>query len=142
MLEPMKPNLTEAGRESLPAHVFNHSSLGILLAHLDGLILHANDAFLFLVDRDRDEVVGHTIGPSWSRSQPSPTPRSRTRPVPSGIGTCTSAPRPSPCWAIRPSNGRPTPSCGSGPCTRMTAIGSSRTIGHRSRPARSPLSTA
>jgi len=62
MLEPMKPKLTEAGRESLPAHVFNHSSLGILLAHLDGLILDANDAFLFLVDRDREEVVGHAIG--------------------------------------------------------------------------------
>jgi len=62
MFEPMKPKLTESGTESLPARVFNHSSLGILLAHLDGLILDANDAFLFLVDRDRDEVVGHTIG--------------------------------------------------------------------------------
>src|SRR5206468_10974013 len=41
---------------------FDQSSLGILLAHLDGLILEANDAFLFLVDRGRDEVVGHTIG--------------------------------------------------------------------------------
>jgi len=62
MFEPMKPKLTESGTESLPARVFNHSSLGILLAHLDGLILDANDAFLYLVDRDRDEVVGHTIG--------------------------------------------------------------------------------
>jgi PAS domain S-box-containing protein len=62
MLEQMKPKLTEPGREDLPTHVFNHSSLGILLAHLDGMILEANDAFLFLVDRDRDEVVGHTIG--------------------------------------------------------------------------------
>ncbi|HVH54426.1 MAG TPA: PAS domain-containing protein, partial [Actinomycetota bacterium] len=58
----MRPKLTEPRREDLPAHVFNHSSLGILLAHLDGLILDANDAFLFLVDRDREEVVGHTIG--------------------------------------------------------------------------------
>jgi PAS domain S-box-containing protein len=62
MLEPMKPKLTELGSESLAARVFNRSSLGILLAHLDGMILDANDAFLFLVDRDRDEVVGHTIG--------------------------------------------------------------------------------
>jgi PAS domain S-box-containing protein len=62
MLDSMKPELTVPGREGLPARVFNHSSLGILLAHLDGLILEANDAFLFLVDRDRDEVVGHTIG--------------------------------------------------------------------------------
>jgi len=61
MLEPMKAKLTVPGR-SLPARVFDQSSLGILLAHLDGLILEANDAFLFLVDRGRDEVVGHTIG--------------------------------------------------------------------------------
>ena len=61
MLEPMKAKLTVTGR-SLPARVFDQSSLGILLAHLDGLILEANDAFLFLVDRGRDEVVGHTIG--------------------------------------------------------------------------------
>jgi PAS domain S-box-containing protein len=61
MLEPMKPELTAPGREGLAARVFHHSSLGILLAHLDGPILEANDAFLFLVDRDRDEVVGHTI---------------------------------------------------------------------------------
>jgi len=61
MLEPMKPKLTAPGREDLAARVFHHSSLGILLANIDGLILEANDAFLFLVDRDRDEVVGHTI---------------------------------------------------------------------------------
>jgi len=61
MLEPMKPKLTAPGREGLAARVFHHSSLGILLANIDGLILEANDAFLFLVDRDRDEVVGHTI---------------------------------------------------------------------------------
>jgi len=61
MLEPMKAKLTVPGR-SLPARGFDQSSLGILLAHLDGLILEANDAFLFLVDRGRDEVVGHTIG--------------------------------------------------------------------------------
>jgi PAS domain S-box-containing protein len=58
----MKPKLTEPGSADLSARVFSHSSLGILLAHLDGLILDANDAFLFLVDRDRGEVVGHTIG--------------------------------------------------------------------------------
>ena len=62
MFEPMKPKLTEPRREDLPARVFNRSSLGILLAHLDGMILEANDTFLFLVDRHRDEVVGHTIG--------------------------------------------------------------------------------
>jgi PAS domain S-box-containing protein len=62
MLDPMKPELTESTSQSLAARVFNRSSLGILLAHLDGMILDANDAFLFLVDRDRDEVVGHTIG--------------------------------------------------------------------------------
>src|SRR6266545_781212 len=62
MLEPMIPKLTEPGSEGLAARVFNRSSLGILLAHLDGVILDANDAFLFLVDRDRDDVVGHTIG--------------------------------------------------------------------------------
>jgi PAS domain S-box-containing protein len=61
MLDPMKPELTESASQSLAARVFNRSSLGILLAHLDGMILDANDAFLFLVDRDRDEVVGHTI---------------------------------------------------------------------------------
>src|SRR5207247_1861069 len=61
MLEPMKAKLTVPGR-SLPARVFDQSSLGILLAHLDGLVLEANDAVLFLVDRGRDEVVGHTIG--------------------------------------------------------------------------------
>jgi PAS domain S-box-containing protein len=62
MFEPMRPKLTEPRREDLPARVFNRSSLGILLAHLDGMILEANDTFLFLVDRHRDEVVGHTIG--------------------------------------------------------------------------------
>lgn len=61
MLDPMKPKLTAPGREGLAARVFHHSSLGILLARLDGPILEANDAFLFLVDRDQDEVVGHTI---------------------------------------------------------------------------------
>jgi len=62
MLEPMIPKLTESESEGLAARVFNRSSLGILLAHLDGMILDANDAFLFLVDRDREDVVGHTIG--------------------------------------------------------------------------------
>jgi PAS domain S-box-containing protein len=61
MLEPMIPKLTEPESEGLAARVFNLSSLGILLAQLDGMILDANDAFLFLVDRDRDDVVGHTI---------------------------------------------------------------------------------
>jgi PAS domain S-box-containing protein len=61
MLDSMKAKLTEPASQSLAARVFNRSSLGILLAHLDGMILDANDAFLFLVDRDRDEVVGHTI---------------------------------------------------------------------------------
>ena len=60
MLEPMIPKLTEPESEGLAARVFNLSSLGILLAQLDGMILDANDAFLFLVDRDRDDVVGHT----------------------------------------------------------------------------------
>jgi two-component system, sensor histidine kinase and response regulator len=61
MFEPMKPKLTEPASQSLAARVFDLSSLGILLAHLDGPILAANDAFLFLMGRDRDEVVGHTI---------------------------------------------------------------------------------
>ncbi|HEY6678021.1 MAG TPA: PAS domain-containing protein [Actinomycetota bacterium] len=56
----MIPKLTEPESEGLAARVFNLSSLGILLAQLDGMILDANDAFLFLVDRDRDDVVGHT----------------------------------------------------------------------------------
>jgi PAS domain S-box-containing protein len=62
MLEPMIPKLTEHESEGLAARVFNRSSLGILLADLDGMILDANDAFLFLVDRNREDVVGHTIG--------------------------------------------------------------------------------
>ena len=61
MLEPMIPKLTEPESEGLVARVFNRSSLGILLAQLDGMILDANDAFLYLVDRHRDDVVGHTI---------------------------------------------------------------------------------
>jgi PAS domain S-box-containing protein len=61
MLEAMKSELTAPGREGLLARVFHHSAQGILLARLDGVVLEANDAFLFLVARDRDEVVGRTI---------------------------------------------------------------------------------
>lgn len=57
----MESRLTAPGREDLLAQIFHHSSQGILLARLDGRIAEANDAFLFLVGRDRDDVVGQTV---------------------------------------------------------------------------------
>ena len=57
----MESRLTAPGREDLLAQIFHHSSEGILLARLDGRIADANDAFLFLVGRDRDDVVGRTV---------------------------------------------------------------------------------
>ena len=53
--------MTAPGRVDLLAQIFHHSSHGILLARLDGRIAEANDAFLFLVGRDRDDVVGQTV---------------------------------------------------------------------------------
>jgi two-component system, sensor histidine kinase and response regulator len=48
-------------REDLLARVFDGSSQGILIARLgDGEIVRANDAFLYLVGRDHDDVVGRT----------------------------------------------------------------------------------
>ncbi|MGH2659638.1 MAG: PAS domain-containing protein, partial [Actinomycetota bacterium] len=57
----MESRLTAPGRVDLLAQIFHHSSQGILLARLDGRIAEANDAFLFLVGRDRDDVVGQTV---------------------------------------------------------------------------------
>ncbi len=46
-------------REDLLGRVFHGSSQGLLIARLaDGSILEANDAFLYLLGRDRDAVVG------------------------------------------------------------------------------------
>jgi two-component system, sensor histidine kinase and response regulator len=48
-------------REDLLARVFDGSAQGILVARLaDGRIVRVNDAFLYLVGRDVDEVVGLT----------------------------------------------------------------------------------
>lgn len=48
-------------REDLLDRVFHDSSQGLLIARLeDGSILEANDAFLFLLGRDRDEVLSST----------------------------------------------------------------------------------
>jgi PAS domain S-box-containing protein len=55
----MEPGLSAPEREDLLGRVFHGSSQGLLIARLaDGSILEANDAFLFLLGRDRDEVVG------------------------------------------------------------------------------------
>ena len=60
MLEAMEPLLRAPEREGLLAQVFHHTSQGSLVAREDGRILEANAAFLFLLGRDRDEVVGRT----------------------------------------------------------------------------------
>jgi PAS domain S-box-containing protein len=60
MLEAMEPLLRAPEREGLLAQVFRHTSQGSLVAREDGRILEANAAFLFLLGRDRDEVVGRT----------------------------------------------------------------------------------
>jgi PAS domain S-box-containing protein len=57
----MERGLSAPEREDLLGRVFHGSAQGLLIARLaDGAILEANDAFLFLLGRDRDEVVGST----------------------------------------------------------------------------------
>jgi PAS domain S-box-containing protein len=60
MQEAMERRLTTPEREGLLEQVFRHSSQGILVASQEGRVLVANDAFLFLLGRDRDEIVGRT----------------------------------------------------------------------------------
>jgi PAS domain S-box-containing protein len=60
MHEAMDRRLTTPEREGLLEQVFNHSSQGILVASLEGRVLAANDAFLFLMGREQDEIVGKT----------------------------------------------------------------------------------
>jgi PAS domain S-box-containing protein len=53
--------LSAPAREDLLGRVFHGSSQGLLIAQLsDGTVLEANDAFLFLLGRDRDEIIGTT----------------------------------------------------------------------------------
>jgi PAS domain S-box-containing protein len=53
--------LSAPAREDLLGRVFHGSSQGLLIARLsDGTVLEANDAFLYLLGRDRDDVVGAT----------------------------------------------------------------------------------
>ncbi|MGZ4124696.1 MAG: PAS domain-containing protein, partial [Actinomycetota bacterium] len=57
----MERALSAPEREDLLGRVFHGSSQGLLIARLvDGTILEANDAFLFLSGRDRDEVLSST----------------------------------------------------------------------------------
>ena len=65
-MRPMQPSmergLSAPEREDLLGRVFHGSSQGLLIARLgDGTVLEANDAFLFLLGRDRDEVLGSTV---------------------------------------------------------------------------------
>lgn len=58
----MEARLTAPERGGLVDQVFRGSSQGTLIANLhDGLIAAANDAFLYLVGRDQDEVVGRSL---------------------------------------------------------------------------------
>ncbi len=59
----VEARVTVPARDGLIDQVFRRSSQGILVAHLDGRVEEANDAFLFLVGRDPDEVVGRSL---WS----------------------------------------------------------------------------
>ena len=62
MRDSMESQLSAPGREDLLGRVFHGSSQGILVARMDdGRILDANHAFLFLVGRDRDDVIGATM---------------------------------------------------------------------------------
>jgi PAS domain S-box-containing protein len=55
----MEPGVSAPERVDLLSRIFHGSSQGLLIARLDdGTILEANDAFLFLLGRDRDEVLG------------------------------------------------------------------------------------
>jgi PAS domain S-box-containing protein len=57
----MERALSAPQREDLLGRIFHGSSQGVLIAGLSGgTVLEANDAFLFLVGRERDEVVGLT----------------------------------------------------------------------------------
>jgi two-component system, sensor histidine kinase and response regulator len=61
MVRSMERGLSAPEREDLLGRVFLGSTQGLLLARLaDGVILEANDAFLFLLGRDRDEVLSST----------------------------------------------------------------------------------
>jgi two-component system, sensor histidine kinase and response regulator len=61
MLAPMERGLSAPEREDLLGRVFHGSFQGLLIARLeDGTIIEANDAFLFLLGRDRDEVLSTT----------------------------------------------------------------------------------
>jgi two-component system, sensor histidine kinase and response regulator len=61
MLPSMERGLSAPEREDLLGRVFHGSSQGLLIARLgDGTILEVNDAFLFLLGRDRDEVLSST----------------------------------------------------------------------------------
>jgi PAS domain S-box-containing protein len=55
----MERALSAPEREDLLGRAFHGSSQGLLIARLsDGIVLDANDALLFLLGRDRDDVVG------------------------------------------------------------------------------------
>jgi two-component system, sensor histidine kinase and response regulator len=57
----MERGVSAPEREDLLDRVFHGSSQGLLIARLeDGSILEANDAFLYLLGRDRDEVTSST----------------------------------------------------------------------------------
>jgi PAS domain S-box-containing protein len=61
MFEAMKPCVSAPRREDVFARVFLNSSLGIAVVQLeDGRILEANDAFCYLLGRDRDHIIGDT----------------------------------------------------------------------------------
>jgi PAS domain S-box-containing protein len=61
MQRAMERALSAPAREDLLGRVFHGSSQGLLIARLsDGSVLEANDAFLFLLGRDRDDVIGTT----------------------------------------------------------------------------------
>jgi PAS domain S-box-containing protein len=61
MFRSMERALSAPEREDLLGRVFHGSAQGLLIARLvDGAVLEANDAFLFLLGRDRDEVLSST----------------------------------------------------------------------------------